>query len=74
MIYKLYSTDIINPQNPNAAMTIDISPQVSFLFNPENADYETFKTSINDETAQLETADGVLMTPEEAKAYVATLP
>jgi uncharacterized protein (DUF39 family) len=74
MIYKLYSTDILNPQNVNAATTIDASPQVSFLFNPDNTDYQTFKASINDESAQLETADGVLMTPEEAKAYVATLP
>ena len=40
----------------------------------DNSDYQNFKTQINDETAQLETADGVLMTPEEAKAYVATLP
>lgn len=30
--------------------------------------------AINDDTAQLEDADGVLMTAEEAKAFVATLP
>jgi hypothetical protein len=40
----------------------------------ENLDYQNFKAQINDESAQLETAEGVLMTPEEAKAYVATLP
>jgi hypothetical protein len=43
-------------------------------FDPDNTDYEIFKSQINDETATLETADGVVMTPEEAKAYVATLP
>ena len=43
-------------------------------FDASNTDYQNFKMQINDETAQLETADGVLMTPEEAKAYVATLP
>lgn len=43
-------------------------------FDPANTQYQTFKTEINDETAQLEDADGVLMTPDEAKAYVATLP
>ena len=43
-------------------------------FAVDNTDYENFKTQINNESAQLETADGVLMTPEEAKAYVATLP
>ena len=48
--------------------------KTSFNFNPDNSDYQQFKAAINDETAQLETADGVLMTPEEAKAYVATLP
>lgn len=43
-------------------------------YDPANTDYQNFKTQINDETAQLEDADGVLMTPDEAKAYVATLP
>jgi hypothetical protein len=41
---------------------------------PNNTDYQTFKTKINDETAELEDANGILMTPEEAKVYVATLP
>lgn len=43
-------------------------------FDPENTDYQNFKAQINDESAQLEDADGVLMSPEAAKAYVATLP
>ena len=43
-------------------------------FDPANTDYQQFKQAINDDTAQLETADGVLMTAEEAKAFVATLP
>jgi hypothetical protein len=43
-------------------------------FNLSNTDYQNFKTQINNETAQLENNDGVLMTPEEAKVYVATLP
>jgi hypothetical protein len=40
----------------------------------DNTDYINFKAQINDESAQLEDADGVLMSPEAAKAYVATLP
>lgn len=32
------------------------------------------KQAINDDTAQLEDADDNLMTAEEAKAFVATLP
>jgi hypothetical protein len=42
--------------------------------DPDNTDYQNFKAQINDESAQLEDADGVLMSPEAAKAYVATLP
>ena len=50
-------------------------PDGAFIpYDTANTDYINFKTQINDESAQLETADGVLMTPEEAKAYVATLP
>ena len=40
----------------------------------DNTDYQQFKVNINNESAQLKTADGVLLTPNEAKAYVATLP
>lgn len=39
-----------------------------------NTDYQTFKAQINADEAQLEDVNGNLMTPEEAKAYVATLP
>jgi hypothetical protein len=43
-------------------------------FDPANTDYQNFKYQINHDEAQLEDADGNLMTPEAAKAYVATLP
>lgn len=43
-------------------------------FDPANTDYQQFKQAINDDTAQLEDADGNVMTAEEAKAFVATLP
>ena len=43
-------------------------------FDPANTDYQQFKAQINADEAQLEDADGNLMTPEEAKAFVATLP
>ena len=42
--------------------------------NSDNADYQNFKREINADEAQLEDADGNLMSPEQAKAYVATLP
>ena len=50
-------------------------PTNAFIpFDPANTDYANFKSQINADEAQLEDADGVLMSPEEAKAFVATLP
>jgi len=43
-------------------------------FAPDNTDYANFKKEILADEAQLQDAEGVLMTPEEAKAYVASLP
>ena len=51
-----------------------ISDNAFIPFDPANTDYQQFKHAINDDTAQLEDADGVLMTPADAKAFVATLP
>ena len=42
MIYKLYSTNILEPQNVNAATTVGVNPQVSFLFDPANTDYQAY--------------------------------
>ena len=54
-------------------LCVEISAYIP-LTDPANTDYQQFKQAINDDTAQLETADGVLMTQDEAKAFVATLP
>lgn len=43
-------------------------------FDPDNTDYQNFKAQINADEAQLLDADGNLMTPEQAKEFVATLP
>ena len=43
-------------------------------FDPANTDYQNFKKQINADEAQLEDADGNLMTAEQAKEFVATLP
>ena len=51
-----------------------LSDGASIPFDPANTDYQQFKAQINADEAQLEDADGALMTPEEAKAFVATLP
>ena len=42
-------------------------------FDPANTDYQQFRKDVAS-GSELQDADGNLMTPEEAKAYVATLP
>jgi hypothetical protein len=73
MIYKLYST---NPyeQKIDAATTVGVNPQISFLFAPANTDYANFKKEILADETQLQDADGKTMTANKAKEFVATLP
>lgn len=40
----------------------------------ENSDFIEFKRQIVEDESQLQDADGNVMTAEEAKAYIATLP
>lgn len=70
MIYKL------SPLNPAGQQTsvIRLSDMATIPFDPANTDYQNFKTEINDQTAQLEDADGNLMTAQQAIDYVKTLP
>ena len=51
-----------------------LADNATIPFDSANTDYQQFKAQINADEAQLEDADGALMTPEEAKAFVATLP
>ena len=46
----------------------------SIPFDPANTDYANFKKQINADEAQLEDAEGNLMTAEQAKAFVKELP
>jgi len=73
MIYKLYSTDIYDPTKIDAATTVGVNPQVSFLFAPENPDYQTFKKEVL-AGAELQDADGNVMTQEQANEFIASLP
>ena len=43
-------------------------------FQVDSTDYQLFKAQINSSMAELEDKNGMLMTKEESKAYVATLP
>jgi hypothetical protein len=67
--YKLYKGGI---ENKVCAVLRDGKDSIPFV--PDNTDYQNFKKQINADEAQLEDADGNLMTAEQAKEFVATLP
>lgn len=64
----------INPDGSLQNAVIRLSGNALIPFDPANTDYQTFKAQINADEAQLEDADGNLMTAADAKAYVKTLP
>lgn len=41
MMYKLYRAGM-GQVEPNAAMTVGVEPQVSFIFDPANTDYQQY--------------------------------
>ena len=51
-----------------------LSDNAYIPFDSANTDYQNFKKQINADEAQLENSEGTLMTAEQAKTYVATLP
>jgi hypothetical protein len=69
-MYKQYK--LLNGELANAI--IRTSDNAFIPFAPANTDYQNFKKQINADEAQLENADGVLMSAEQAKEFVATLP
>jgi hypothetical protein len=69
-MYRKYKDTVLGP----ATSVCRLSDMASIPFAVGNTDYQNFKYQINNDEAQLEDADGNLMTPEQAKAYVATLP
>lgn len=69
MIYKLYKNLDGTTYNNGVIRTSD---NAVIPFDPANTDYQNFKAQINADEAQLEDAEGTLMT--DAKAFVATLP
>ena len=68
-MYKLYKDPLIGN-----LLDVVILNKTSIPFDPSNTDYQRFKAQINADEAQLEDADGNVMTPEAAKQFVATLP
>ena len=70
----MYRLSHINWDETESTSVIDLNRMCAIPFDPANTDYENFKYQINHNEAQLQDAEGVLMTPEQAKAYVASLP
>jgi hypothetical protein len=56
----------------NVGVTFD--NRMSIPFAPDNTDYAQFKKAISEETAQLQDAEGTLMTAQAAKDFIKELP
>jgi hypothetical protein len=69
-MYTLVKNEIIN--QINSVRIVNGDSAISIPFNPANTDYQNFKKEIFADEAQLQDADGNLMT--NAKDYVRTLP
>ena len=71
----MYTYKLITPTPPkNESIAVLRSDGTSIPFDLGNTDFQTFRTSILDGLAQLENADGVLMTSQDAIAFVEGLP
>jgi hypothetical protein len=51
-----------------------LSDNAFIPFDPANSDYAQFKKAISEETAQLQDAEGNLMTAQAAKDFIKELP
>ena len=68
-MYKLFISEITG----EVATVIRISDNAFIPFDPANTDYAEFKKAVT-AGAELQDADGDVMTAEAAQAFVATLP
>ncbi len=69
-MYKLYK-DVTTQELLN--ITIRLSDGASIPSDPANTDYAEFKKAVT-AGAELQDADGNVMTAEAAQAFIATLP
>jgi hypothetical protein len=69
-MYKLYKSP---RTNESINVVIRLSDNACIPFDPANTDYAEFKKAVT-AGAELQDADGNVMTAEAAQAFVATLP
>ena len=65
---------VLNIEGQLADVVRRLSDDASIPFDPANTDYANFKAQIMADEAQLQDAEGVTMSPDAAKQFVATLP
>jgi hypothetical protein len=71
-MYKKNTNDKITGEE--SKIIIRLSDNACIPFNPDNTDYQTFKKEINEGKTELRDAEGNVMTAQEAKQFIATLP
>ena len=71
-MYKL--APINKSTNEALPIVIRVADHGCIPFDSANTDYIKFKREINEETAQLQDADGNLMTSQAAKDFIKELP
>ena len=69
-MYKL----IKNPVSGEVQWVVYSESGIRIPFDPANTDYQQFKQAALESKAELQDAEGNLLTPIEAKAYISTLP
>jgi hypothetical protein len=68
-MYKIYKT----LTGQNAVMTVSVEPQISFIFAPDNTDYQQFKKDIQNGVV-LNDAEGNPITGSDLTTFIGTLP
>jgi hypothetical protein len=71
-MYKLQPNNPIT--NEPAQIVKRLSDNAVIPFDPANTDYANFKAQINAGEAELQDAEGNVMTAEQAQAFVKELP
>ena len=73
-MYKIFKTTTHNQEQISIIRNNGNEQYTSFLADPANTDYAQFKKQINEDIAQLQDAEGNLMTAQAAKDLIKELP